>query len=65
MPTPAPHRLAELVACLSGSSDSTAQLALDHTGDPDAMDHDPLAAVASALVAIRRDELRSLAGAGA
>lgn len=48
-------RLVDLVVCLSGSSSPLARKALD-TADPGALSHDPLAAVAAALVALRRDE---------
>ena len=48
-----PNRLAELVACLSGTPDSVARRALDRAGG-DVDTGDPLAMVAGALVAIRR-----------
>lgn len=49
------ERLVDLVVCLSGSSGPLARRALDAT-DPGALAHDPLAAVAAALVALRRTE---------
>ena len=49
------ERLVDLVVCLSGSSSPLARQALD-AADPGAVAHDPLAAVAAALVALRRDE---------
>ena len=50
------ERLVDLVVCLSGSSGRLARRALD-AADPGALAHDPLAAVAAALVALRHDEL--------
>lgn len=58
-------RLAELISALSGTPDSVARDALDRAGDDPATADDPLAAVAGALVAIRRNESRLLAGATA
>lgn len=51
------ERLVDLVVCLSGSSSPLARKALG-TADPGAISHDPLAAVAAALVALRRDDER-------
>ena len=48
------ERLADLVASLSGRSEYLARQALDDA-DPGALAHDPLAAVAAALVALRAD----------
>ena len=61
----AQHRLAELISTLSGTSDSVARDALDRVGDDPAAAEDPLAAVAGALVAIRRSDTRVLAGTSA
>jgi hypothetical protein len=63
---PADDRLVDLVVCLSGSSSPLARRALDGA-DPGALDHDPLAAVAAALVALRQPlpcEPESTSGAG-
>ena len=57
------ERLVDLVVCLSGRSGSLARRALDAT-DPGALAHDPLAAVAAALVALRSDEQPSNDTAG-
>ncbi len=56
MATSAPEseRLVDLVVSLSGRPGSMARRALD-AADPGALAHDPLAAVAAALVALRRD----------
>lgn len=61
----AQHRLAELISALAGTSDSVARDALDRAGDDPATADDPLAAVAGALVAIRRSDRPVLAGASA
>lgn len=58
-------RLTELVSALSGTPDAVARLALDHADESSAAAGDPLAAVAGALVAIRRNDLPVMAGAGA
>ncbi|MEO0492263.1 MAG: hypothetical protein AAF081_02480 [Actinomycetota bacterium] len=55
-------RLTELVSALSGTPDAVARLALDRADGDETLD-DPLAAVAGALVAIRRNDLPVLAGA--
>ncbi|MEM9467890.1 MAG: hypothetical protein AAGA90_21135 [Actinomycetota bacterium] len=54
-PTTDDERLVDLVVCLSGSSGQLARRALD-AADPGALAHDPLAAVAAALVALRHPE---------
>ena len=54
-PAPEAERLVDLVVCLSGRSGPLARQALDGT-DPGALAHDPLAAVAAALVALRNDD---------
>lgn len=56
-------RLTELVSALSGTPDDVARLALDRADDTTA--GDPLAAVAGALVAIRRNDLPVMAAASA
>ena len=54
-PAPEAARLVDLVVCLSGRSEPLARRALG-SADPGALAHDPLAAVAAALVALRSDE---------
>ncbi|MEM9203464.1 MAG: hypothetical protein AAGC53_17595 [Actinomycetota bacterium] len=54
-----PDRLADLVASLSRTNGAVARDALEET-DPGAIEHDPLAAVAAAMVALRRTERHEL-----
>ena len=59
------HRLAEFVAHLAGTGDDVALVALQRAGQLDRSDCDPLEAVASALVALRRGPRPVLAGSSA